>query len=68
VFAAINSGVKQIALASDDTLIYRQSNGALWQYSATDWSLLDGNVVSFVLNGDLVTATESGGGSRQFVV
>jgi hypothetical protein len=68
VFSTLDTGVKSMALASDDALVYLQTNGALWEFGATDWALLDTNALSFNLVGNLVTATEFGGTSRQFVV
>jgi N-acetylneuraminic acid mutarotase len=68
VFSTLDSGVKSMALAADNSLVYLQTSGALWDFGPTDWSLLDSNVLSYSLAGNLVSANESGGTSRQFMV
>jgi hypothetical protein len=67
-WATLDTGVRFFALAPDNTLVYLHRNGALWALGPTDWTLLDNNVFLFTLDGTVVTATETDGTIRQFVV
>jgi hypothetical protein len=66
-WALLDSGVQEIGVASDNTLVDLEANGMLYSHLGSHWSFLASGVTSFTINGNTVTATTPSG-TRMFTV
>ena len=66
IWTLLDTGTKNIALASDDTLVDLETAGDIWTFR-NSWNRLDKQAISFVLSGNTLDVTDANG-LKTFIV